>query len=281
MFEGHHRVGWNSYPNTMALLTGEAAYKPDVQPDSGVFYIDEEFQFIQNTFKENGYLRLHLEDFSNWPNFFRPGLLTCYLLSLSDEILDVICFYTSGYFQFKDIPAEFYYRSAYLAMRKEHLLNSPIGGDSYSCLQEKMVHKHQFNLLRDFIEDYQKLPTFSFVHLNELLHDSLTHSKHYDQDLANVLGEILNVEWIQIPSFDWSVDYLFQSGALDKTFLFTMSDHGPRAEVGFQRTQQGEMEQNTPLLTVRTPPGLARQHPAMYKAEDVKEKQFHFINLNN
>ena len=92
MFEGHHRVGWNSYPNTMALLTGEAAYKPDVEPDSGVFYIDEEFQFIQNTFKENGYLRLHLEDFSNWPNFFRPGLLTCYLLSLSDEIIDVIFF---------------------------------------------------------------------------------------------------------------------------------------------------------------------------------------------
>ena len=73
MFDGHHRVGWNSYPNVMGILTGKAAYHPSGKPDNGTLYIDEEFQFIQNTFKENGYLRLHLEDFAPWPNFFKSG----------------------------------------------------------------------------------------------------------------------------------------------------------------------------------------------------------------
>ena len=57
MFDGHHRVGWNSYPNVMAILTGVAAYKTETKPDTGVFYIDEEFQFIQNVFRDHGYLR--------------------------------------------------------------------------------------------------------------------------------------------------------------------------------------------------------------------------------
>ena len=82
MFEGHHRVGWNSYPNVMAILTGEAAYKPEEKPENGTLYIDEEFQFIQNTFQENGYLRLHLEDFAAWPNFFKPGPLSIIFNSL-------------------------------------------------------------------------------------------------------------------------------------------------------------------------------------------------------
>ena len=73
LFDGHHRVGANSYPNTMAILTGEAAHPPGQRPDKGVFYIDEEFQFIQNSFKDQGYLRLHLEDFPAYPNFFRSG----------------------------------------------------------------------------------------------------------------------------------------------------------------------------------------------------------------
>ena len=58
----------------MAILTGEAAHPSGQRPDNGVFYIDEEFQFIQNSFKDQGYLRLHLEDFPTFPNFYSPGL---------------------------------------------------------------------------------------------------------------------------------------------------------------------------------------------------------------
>ena len=180
MFEGHHRVGWNSYPNVMAILTGKAAYKPEEKPENGTLYIDEEFQFIQNTFQENGYLRLHLEDFAAWPNFFKPGPW-----SSNFNPLKIINF--SGYFQFKKKPAEFYYRSAYLAMSKEGLLNCRFLASS-ACLQERMIHEHQFSFIRDFLQDYRNIPTFTYLHLNEILHDSLTLSKHSDQDFANLLG---------------------------------------------------------------------------------------------
>ena len=41
---------------------------------------------------------------------------------------------------------------------------------------------------QDFIEDYQSVPTFAYMHLTEMLHNHLTYSKHYDQDLADLLG---------------------------------------------------------------------------------------------
>ena len=31
------------------------------KPNSGVYYIDQEFQFIQNIFQDNGYLRLEMD----------------------------------------------------------------------------------------------------------------------------------------------------------------------------------------------------------------------------
>ena len=181
MFEGHHRDGWNSYPNDMAILTGKAAYKPEDKPENGTLYIDEEFQFIQNTFQENGYLRLHLEDFAGWPNFFKSGSWSIHLKSL--KAIDF-----SGYFRFKKKPAEFYYRSAYLAMKKEGLLNCEFS-QTYACLQERMIHEHQFSIIRDFLHDYRHIPTFMYIHLNDILHDSLTLSKHSDQDFASLLGK--------------------------------------------------------------------------------------------
>ena len=55
----------------------------------------------------------------------------------------------AGYFQFKNKPAEFYYRSAYLAIRRKHLQNWKIQDDSYACLQERMFYKHQFSFIKD------------------------------------------------------------------------------------------------------------------------------------
>ena len=56
----------------MAILTGEAAHPSGQRPDKGVFYIDEEFQFIQNSFKDQGYLRLNLKDFPVFPVYPTP-----------------------------------------------------------------------------------------------------------------------------------------------------------------------------------------------------------------
>ena len=73
-------------------------------------------------------------------------------------------------------------------MSKEGLLNCRFLASS-ACLQERMIQEHQFSFIRDFLQDYQSIPTFTYLHLNEILHDSLTLSKHSDQDFANLLGK--------------------------------------------------------------------------------------------
>ena len=47
LFRGHHKVGHNSYPNVMGLLSGELGDYP--QDREGVYYLDLEKQALMQT----------------------------------------------------------------------------------------------------------------------------------------------------------------------------------------------------------------------------------------
>ena len=54
LFNGHHKVGRNSYPNMMALLSGELG-GPSPPDHEGIYYIDEERQpQIQAVYRDHG-----------------------------------------------------------------------------------------------------------------------------------------------------------------------------------------------------------------------------------
>ena len=69
-------------------------------------------------------------------------------------------------------------------------------------------------------------------------------------------------------NFVLTSDDLFQSGVLNRTFFMVLGDHGSRANDAFQATEQGRLEQNMPLLTVRPPPAFQTDHTTQYKVTD-------------
>jgi hypothetical protein len=107
-----------------------------------------------------------------------------------------------------------------------------------------MVHKYQFNLLRDFQQMHKERPTISHLHLSESTHDSINMVKHYDNDLARMFGDLAN------------------SGVLNSTMFLLMGDHGFRAPI-FAKTRLGKIENNMPGLLVLLPGQLARERPEL------------------
>ena len=232
LFEGFTRVGKNSYPNVMALLSGETGgiWPEDLPNRTTMYFLDKERQpILPYILRDHGYLTFHMEDAQTMGDFNRKGVVG-----------------------FKEQPADIYYRGPFLAIVWANLgllRNSLIGAsDCYACLQEKMQHKHQLPVIQDFIDMYKNTPSFAYVHLNEYSHNDLNMAKHYDDDLAKM------------------IQYLNDSSALKDTFFMLMGDHGfQRSEPPFIFTKQGMTEMNMPAFYLVPPENFSIDQKEKYE----------------
>ena len=155
LYEGHNRVGLGTYPNLVALLTGEKTDRS---------FEELRGKLVSQVYRDQGYLTLHMED-SEEMSTFGNGFATA--------------------------PADFYYRPFYTAMRdRKDLRCGQIGwyGNVFQYLQERSLHEYQFDVLQDFIEKYKTTPTFAFLHLAEYTHNDQNLARLYDENLSAKLG---------------------------------------------------------------------------------------------
>ena len=177
LYEGHNRIDLGSYPNIMALLTGEETEVGFMfqNLEDGRLWVDEqETRLISKVYKEHGYVTFHMED--------AAGMAT---------------FQVAGKVGFKNPPADFYYRAFFQAISEaKDLRCGLIGGwgDVYQYLQEKSLHEYQLDVLQDFIEQYKRIPTFAFLHLAEYTHNDQNLARLYDESLSSMLGMISNID---------------------------------------------------------------------------------------
>ena len=239
LFQGQHKVGHNSYPNVMALLSGETGGSwPAEWPNrTGIYYLDDHRQpLIPRLYQDNGYVTMFLEDLQLYG-----------------------CFNREGKIGFRNPPAMVYYRAAFWAMIKEEwgfLRNRLVGKyGAYACLQEQLLHLPQLQVLQDFIDTYSDTPTFAHLHLTEYLHNDLNMAKLYDKELRDMLH------------------HLVTAGTVNNTFFMILGDHGfQRAEDPFILTEQGRVENNMPALYILPPAKFKERHGELH-ANLVKNTQ--------
>ena len=232
LFSGQNKVLHNSYPNVMALLSGETGggWPPDWPNRTGLYYLDTERQpLLQSLYSQHGYLTLQLEDLQVYGTLTRKHQLG-----------------------FRRPPADIYYRAPFLAMLQENfgwMRNRLVGkAECFACLQEQLVHVPELRVVEDFISMYSAVPTFAHVHLNEYTHNDLNMGKLYDADLSQMMKRLV-------------------SGlALQNTFFLLMGDHGfQRAEDPFVLTRQGAVENDLPALYLLPPADFSVRHPEKYQ----------------
>lgn len=187
-FNGYTKVGDNTWPNLISLLTGNRT-----EPTSKL----EEIPFIWNDFSRNGYATLFSEDY---PRLF-------------------------SFKGFKEKPADHFNNPFFMAadkvkpitnrdVRKVILFmeykNMKVGDSSYLCVGNTPKHKIVIEYYKSFIKTYKNLRKFGFTFNTELGHDYINFYNHADKDSSEF--------------FQW----MHQSGHLDNAVLIFYSDHGPR-----------------------------------------------------
>ncbi len=227
LFTGFNKVGHNSYPNVMAMVSGETGgpYPPPAPEGGGIYLLDKERQaIIQTVYTRHGYTSLHMEDFERFGTFARDKKI-----GLSKP------------------PTDLYYRGPYMAMYKMNLLNSPLVPACYACLQDELIHVQEFQVIGDFLDAYSDVPNMMFVHLAQYSHNDVNMAKLYDNDLRSMIQS------------------LYEKGALKRTYLMIMGDHGfQKGEQPFMMTDQGKKENNLPGFYLLPPEKLIKEETKMH-----------------
>jgi hypothetical protein len=231
-FVGYNKVGENTFPNLIPLLTG---LKPEqlaqVQcwqtsnysqaNEVGDDYLDN-CKFLWNYFQQIGYLTYFGED---WPqastfNYLKPG--------------------------FKYEPTTFYGRPFTLA--RDPLVYPKFDGPGCaSCQLDKPLVEIDLDNLKAFIENnINRLPYFAFHWINCPQHDDLNGASQFDHLVEKFFADLK--------------ERLEQ----DRTFVVFFSDHGYRWN-DFVSTRVGHYESSLPLMTIAPPKHFIEHHPDLYK----------------
>ena len=154
-----NKVGVNTYPNTIALLSGQT-----LKPNESNFASD--FQLIWSDYQRHGYATMYVEDSKpsiSTFNFLQPG------------------------FKPDAAPTLHYGRPFFQALYGD---DSSANGLSY-CKEGRSNHEIIFKYLKQFVKNYENENHFSFSIINEISHDGHSHLGHIDENLLQVVDEII------------------------------------------------------------------------------------------
>ncbi|XP_033743775.1 uncharacterized protein LOC117329761 [Pecten maximus] len=231
-FKGYTKVGENTFPNLVPLLTGRKADPNELPHIFGQGYFDD-IPLIHHNFSKSGYATLYAED---WPAF------------------STFNYAAKG---FKVPPSDHYIRPLYLAMKKLQPISTSLDQvllyledknikikSSSLCFRNQLKHVMFLEYFKRFVDSYTNRAKFAFTWINEISHDYSNFLEIADQDFVEFLM------WLQ------------NDGHLENSVLVVMSDHGSRTEE-IRNTVAGRIEVRMPLLSVVLPERFKQIHPAL------------------
>ncbi|KAG8186660.1 hypothetical protein JTE90_014736 [Oedothorax gibbosus] len=156
VFRGMNKVGDNTYPNLVALLTGKKAYGGGLPSTKEDF---DDWPLIWKNYSQAGYATMWAEDF---PKF---GLFN---------------YLAKG---FRRPPTDHYLRPFWLAV-EESTLNK---FSSHMCYGSVPKHMLQMNYVQQFISAYHetRIPYFGFSFLAELSHEYVSRIASADEQFED------------------------------------------------------------------------------------------------
>ena len=221
-FKGYMRVGSNSFPNLIPLLTGKrhAAF-PWV--NNRLSYCDS-MPLVWNEPSLKRYATIYSEDRSDIStfNFVKPG------------------FYRS--------PTDFYYRPYNMAMNLfTPVIMEPISTKEKNCPLECPCYANKDNFtsqvdhFKGFLSRYKGKLKYSFI-WTSAVHESFSSLRYSDDTLLDLL------KWMHV------------KGHMDRAVVAAISDHGLRLG-DFTATHIGRLEKNFPFLSLIVPTKLKTKYP--------------------
>ena len=233
-FKGHMKVGENTLPNLIPMLTGRRVWSNELPITD---YADEpydSFPFIWRNFSEAGYITMYAEDMAEIStfNYLTKGFISPptdhymrpYWIAIADKMR-----YKLGYVL------------RFLENRNINLQKS-----SAMCYGDKPHHIIQVDYLKRFIQNYAFKRKFSLSFLTEIAHE-------YPNFLS--YGDDVFLEFLQ---------WMKAAGELENTVLVFFSDHGARIDE-IRNTFVGRIEERMPVVIVYIPEHIRERFPTLHK----------------
>lgn len=200
VFRGMNKVGDNTFPNLVALLTGLEAYRQVPHPGRTGNTFDGT-PLVWKNFKEAGYRTLFAEDF---PQF---GLFN---------------YLARG---FERPPTDLYLRSFWLAVEDSFLLRS----SSSLCFGNVEKHRLQMDYLRRFVVQSQKMsvPYFAFSFLVEISHEYMQQVAAADDHFVDFLSELWTDDHLDNTFLVFFSDHGHRFDSIRETFVGRIEERLP------------------------------------------------------
>ncbi|KAF8764922.1 hypothetical protein HNY73_022949 [Argiope bruennichi] len=219
---GFNKVGDNTFPNLMPLLTG---------------YDERELQYVcWNASKKNPLDKCNFA----WKQFAKDGYRTFY----AEDSPHMSTFnYLKAGFNYQ--PTDYYFRHFILVM--EQILGVKKLLNTYVCVGNISETAVVLRWTEQFASHFKDRKYFSFSWINGLTHDFLNKGSAVDHLYEKLFRN------------------LHTSGALNKTIVIVMGDHGMRWG-SIRKTYIGRLEERLPMLVIALPPEFNKEHPTEAKA---------------
>ncbi|KAL4229746.1 hypothetical protein ACF0H5_010135 [Mactra antiquata] len=236
IFKGYMKVGDNTFPNVVPILTGKLPGTEDLPNPAGTKYNINKLPFV-------------------WQNFSREQYATVY----AEDYPIVAAFNTDGS-GFLEPPTDHYLRPWMLGLRKINFVsdvlksvllpfeykNINLKKTSSLCFGNKPIFTHQINYLKRFVTLYSSKLRFVFSWLVQICHEFVNYLELGDEDFYQFFK------------------FLKDNGHLDNAFLIFFSDHGSRID-DIRNTFVGRIEERMPVVTIAPPQSFKQKYPAAIK----------------
>ncbi|CAH2086659.1 unnamed protein product [Euphydryas editha] len=210
-YRGYQKVGYNTFPNVMSLLTGEntsKVYKACVPTMDNCNHM-----IIWSEFQKAGYVTATGEDYLSLPDTF-------------------------GKLKYKSSPTDHYLRPLFLT-----------GEDSRGnlvCTKKMSSTNHILDYATSFADTYKDDKFFGMFWFNSYSHNLVNVPQLIDHDIVKFFNN------------------LHDSGVLNRTFIFFLSDHGMRYGDS-RKLYESYYEERLPMLFLWVPYDFRRMYINEYK----------------
>lgn len=141
---------------------------------------------------------------------------------------------------FQSQPTDHYMRPFWLALWQSTVREiSP-----RYCTGHTPHHQFLLGYVKDYFLKYKTIPKFAFLFMCELTH------------WVNDPGQYLDSDFVQF------LEWLKDSGELEKTVVVVMADHGGRYGK-VRNSVQGKIEERMPMMSIRYPIKLIKDNPKL------------------
>ncbi|CAL1265562.1 unnamed protein product [Larinioides sclopetarius] len=161
---GYTKVGDNTFPNLVPLLTGHFyEYYWNESLRNTMFFDD--IDFIWKDYAKKGYRTFFAEDYpmAGIFNYLKRG--------------------------FYDPPTDYYLRPMELVIEASTLKQE---SDDF-CLNSQLETDFIYDYLRDFVKAVEDRPHFSFTMVSKITHDVLNYASYADEPTVNLLKDLSNI----------------------------------------------------------------------------------------